>query len=59
MKNHIQYLRILTGLVIFLSFPFLLLDLVPLPNFLMLVAINFMLSYVAHKTFPEDKYFGG
>lgn len=59
MKNLIQYLRILTSLVLFMSFPFLLMDAVPVENFLILVGINFILSYVAYKAFPEDKYFGG
>lgn len=57
MKNVFQYVRILTGLVLFMSFPFVLFDAMPLGNFLTLLGINFVLNYLSSKIYPEDKYF--
>ena len=57
MKNILHYVRVLTGLVLFMSFPFFLFDAMPAENFLSMLFCNFILNYISWKLYPEDRFF--
>lgn len=57
MRYMFHYIRILTGAVLFMSFPFLLMNEMSLESYLSLLAVNFILSYVSHKVYPDDNLF--